>query len=670
MSITATADWLTPEMLWQLGRVSDPQLSPDGSQVLYNIRTYDVPKNKGNSDIWLYDFKTKTTYPIAKDSSNESMARWSADGKTIYYLNDQGSSQVYSMNANGSDKKQITHVDGDINCYGISANGSMIWMGMDVHVDNLLGKDKYSDLPKSSAKIYDDLMMRHWDSWADGTYSHIFVAPLKNGEVKDKPLDILYGMRFDSPLKPDGDEAEIAWSDDGKTLAYTCKKLSGREYALSTNSDIYLFDVASGKTSNISEGLNGYDKAPAFSPDGKTIAWVSWAEPANEAAQQRLYIYDVATKSRKDVSSNFDYNVDHPKFNGSSSRIYFISDIAATDQIFYYDLMEKSGNPIHQLTTDTADYTGVSVVTLPNGSDQIVASLMSISLPTELFSVDAQKGKSTQITFTNRDLLATVTLGRVEKRMIKSSDNKEILTWVIYPPNFNPNNKYPTLLYCQGGPQSTVSQFFSYRWNFQLMAANQYIIVAPNRRGLPGFGQAWCDQISGDWGGQAMTDLLSAIDSVAKEPFVNKDKMGAVGASFGGYSVYWLESHHQHRFKAFIAHCGVFNLESMVATEELFFHNHEFDGGYWRKPEPASYTKFSPHRFVGDWDTPILIIANERDYRVPYTQGLEAYSAARQRNIAARFVSFPDEGHWVLKPQNSITWQREFFGWLDKYLKY
>ncbi|MBL0103777.1 MAG: PD40 domain-containing protein [Bacteroidetes bacterium] len=269
MSITATADWLTPEMLWQLGRVSDPQLSPDGSQVLYNIRTYDVPKNKGNSDIWLYDFKTKTTYPIAKDSSNESMARWSADGKTIYYLNDQGSSQVYSMNANGSDKKQITHVDGDINCYGISANGSMIWMGMDVHVDNLLGKDKYSDLPKSSAKIYDDLMMRHWDSWADGTYSHIFVAPLKNGEVKDKPLDILYGMRFDSPLKPDGDEAEIAWSDDGKTLAYTCKKLSGREYALSTNSDIYLFDVASGKTSNISEGLNGYDKAPAFSPDGK-----------------------------------------------------------------------------------------------------------------------------------------------------------------------------------------------------------------------------------------------------------------------------------------------------------------------------------------------------------------------------------------------------------------
>ncbi|MBK8585355.1 MAG: S9 family peptidase [Bacteroidetes bacterium] len=663
------ADWLTPESLWKLGRVSDARISPDGNSVVYNIRNFDVQKNKGNSDLWIYDFRTKSTIAIANDSVNETMPRWSTDGKRIYYLNDGGSSQIWSMNADGSDKKQISKTTSDISNYGFSSDGKTVWMTMDVQLDNFYGKDKYPDLPKTTGKVYDDLMMRQWDSWTNGSYSHVFVAQMNDGIVGNA-VDLLKDEHYDSPLKPNGGDEEISISPDGKLIAYTCKKLSKRDYALTTNSDIFLYNVVTGATTNISSENTAYDKAPSFSRDGKSIAWISWDEPINEASKQRLMIYELASKTKSDITSDFSFNVEAIQWSASGNRVYFISDIAATDQIFYYDVNDKSKvNSIVQLTKDIADYSGYSITALPNGKDKIVACRMSITEPTEIFSVDEQSGMSEQITFTNKEYLSKFTLGKVEKRMIKATDGKDILTWVIYPPNFDPKKKYPTLLYCQGGPQSTVSQFFSYRWNFQLMAANQYIIVAPCRRGMPGFGQEWNDQISKNWGGQCMNDLLSSIDSVSKEPFVNRDKMGAVGASFGGYSVFWLEGNHKHRFKAFISHVGVFNLESMIATEELFFHNYEFDGAYWRTPRPISYEKFSPHRYVQNWDTPILIISNEKDYRVPYTQGLEAYSAARMKNVPARFLSFSDEGHWVLKPQNSIMWQREFFNWLDKYLK-
>jgi dipeptidyl aminopeptidase/acylaminoacyl peptidase len=665
----AKADWLTPELLWKLGRVSDPQISPDGSKAVYNIRRYDVASNKGNTDIWIYDYSSGKVSGIATDSSNESQPRWSADSKKIFYLNDKGTTQqIWSMNADGGDKQQVSNLSSDVNIFGLSPNDKMIYLVMDVKLDKFLGKDKYSDLPKTSGHVYDDLMMRHWDQWADGNYSHVFVSGFENGKLTGTPVDILKDERYDCPTKPNGGDEEIAWSNDGKQIAYTCIKFSGREYAMNTNSDIYIYDVATSKTSDITSDNKGYDKVPAFSPDGKSIAWISWEEAGNEASLQRLFVMDLATKEKKNLSQGFEYNVENIHWSGKSDKIYFIADINATDQIFSCDPFTKSAKFISQLTNDVADYIALSLTTI-GGSDKIIASQMSISAPAELFDVDAKTGKSTQVTFTNKDVLSPLTLGEVKKMMIKTSDGKEMLTWVIYPPNFNPNNKYPTLLYCQGGPQSTVSQFFSYRWNFQLMAANGYIVVAPNRRGLPGFGKKWNDEISNDWGGQAMTDLLSGIDSVAKYPYVNKDKMGAVGASFGGYSVFWLAGHHQKRFKAFISHCGVFDLYSMLGTEELFFHMHEFDGAYWRSPEPSSYQRFSPHKFVQNWDTPIMIISNERDYRIPYSQGLEAFSAARIKNIPAKFLSFPDEGHWVLKPQNSIMWQREFFGWLDKYLK-
>jgi dipeptidyl aminopeptidase/acylaminoacyl peptidase len=667
LSLNLNADWLTPEILWQLGRVTDPQQSPDGNTVIYIVRGFDMAANKGNSDIWMVDVKTKATRVIAKDSSNETQPRWSKDGSHIYYLNDAGSTQqLWSMKADGSEKKQISHTDSDINAYGISADESMVWLAQDVKIKKVLGKEIYSDLPKTTGRVYDDLMMRHWDSWEDGAYSHIFIGKFSNATVGEL-TDIMKDEPFDSPMKPHGGDEEISWSPDGKTLAYTCSKLADRAYATSTNSDIYLYETSGGKTTNVTTEFLSYDKVPVFSPDGTKLMWISWEQPGNEASRQRLFIMDRAGQTKNELTVGQEFNVDLIKWAGRSNRIYFIANVNATDQVFFCDLTSK-GNSIRQLTNDTADHNGLSVVTL-GSEDRIITSRMSISAPTDIFAIDLKNGLSTQLTFTNKAMLAPLTLGKVEKRMIKSTDGKQILTWVIYPPNFNPQNKYPALLYCQGGPHSTVSQVFHYRWNLQLMAANGYIVVAPNRRGLPGFGKEWNDKITKDWGGQSISDLLSAIDSVAKEPYVNKNRLGAVGASYGGYSTFWLEGHHKKRFKAFIAHCGVYNLESMFATEELFFQNWEMDGAFWRSPVPQSYTKFSPHKFVQNWDTPILIIANEKDYRVPYTQGLEAFSAARMKDIPAKFMSFPDEGHWVLKPQNAIMWQREFFGFLDKYLK-
>ena len=494
LSNASMAEVLTPELLWKLGRVSDPQLSPDGKKVVYNIRRYDVLANKGNSDIWLYDFDTNSAKAIASDSANETNPRWSNDGKRIFYLNDKGSSQIWSMIADGSDKILVSHLAEDINAFGVSGNGKMIWITQDVSLDNFNGKDRYPDLPKASGHVYDDLMMRHWDQWADGSYSHIFIASLENGKLSSTPLDIMKDERNESPMKPTGGNEEIEWSSDGKLIAYTSKKLTGKEYALSTNSEIYTYEVSSGITTNISEGLPGYDKGPSFSPDGSMLAWISWEEEGNEASLQRLFMADMKTSARINLSEGFENNVKSIHWSGKSDRIYFISDINATDQIFYTDPFLKVYEGVKQLTKEMADFTEFSLVTLPSKEDKIVAARMSISQPHELFSIDSKTGNSTQITFTNKDVLSAVKLGDVKKFMIKTSDGKDMLTWVIYPPDFNPKNKYPALLYCQGGPQVTLSQFFSYRWNFQLMAANGYIVVAPNRRGLPGFGKKWNDE--------------------------------------------------------------------------------------------------------------------------------------------------------------------------------
>jgi dipeptidyl aminopeptidase/acylaminoacyl peptidase len=667
-SVVSAQGLLTPETLWKMGRLSDHQLSPDGKTVVYAVRHFDVVANKGFNTLFTIPVSGGLPKVVADTSEKASSARYSHDGKKIFYLSSKsGSSQIWEMNADGTGKKQVSATSSGISNFAFSPAGDKVWFTRDIAIGKTVA-DLYPDLPKATGRIYDDLMYRHWDSWEDNQYSHVFFAAYANGTLTAE-TDIMPGEPFDSPLMPFGGEKQISWNHNGTQIAYTCKKLSGTAYAMSTNSEIYLYDLNTRTTTNLTEGMPGYDTNPAFSPDGSKITWLSMETPKYEADRNRIMQYDFKSKTKTELTSGFDYSVDSYSWSKDGRVLYFISGINATDQLWVFDPLLKGKSQIRQVTADMADITGFSFALSGKNTVMVTAS-MNISSPTDLYTVNLTNGKSTRLTNINQDVMQSLKMGKVEKRMVKATDGKEILTWVIYPPDFDPNKKYPALLYCQGGPQSTVSQFFSYRWNFQLMAANGYIVVAPNRRGLPSFGTEWNRQISGDWGGQAMKDLLSAIDDVAKEPFVNKEKLGAVGASFGGYSVYWLAGNHNKRFKSFISHCGVFNLESMYGTtEELFFADFDMGGAYFNKPTPKTYTDFNPIDFVNNWDTPMLVIHNDLDFRVPLSQGMEAFTAARLKGVPARFLSFPDENHWVLKPQNSIMWHREFFRWLEKDLK-
>ncbi len=660
---------LTPESLWHLKRVSDPQVSPDGKYVLYTVRTYSIPENAGQADIYLMETASGNQRAICAGPENETAPRWISATRFAYLRPDSnGIDQVHVRHVTAGPVVRASSAPVSVTNYGYAPDGSMVWYTCDVKVDAAV-TEKYPDLPKATGRIFDDLMFRHWNTWEDGSYSHLFVQPCSDGLWSGQPTDLMPGERFDTPMQPFGGDEQIAWSPDGKKVAYTCKKLTGKDYAVSTNSEIYIHDLASGTTTTVTLGLPGYDINPRFSPDGRRILWLSMATAGYEADRNRIMIQDLATGKNTDLTEGFDYSVSSAEWSNDGKLVYFLCGINATEQLWSLDPAKPVGSRIRQITGDIGDHTAFTF----SGSGPrtvMVTAMMSMSQPTELYRINLTKGESTQLTFVNDDLLDEIEFGTVEKRMVKATDGKSILTWVIYPPGFDPSQSYPTLLYCQGGPQSTVSQFFSYRWNFQIMAANGYIVVAPNRRGLPSFGTEWNREISGDWGGQCMRDYLSAIDDVSSEPYVDKNRMGCVGASFGGYSVYWLAGHHEKRFKAFIAHCGVFNLKSMYgSTEELWFPDFDLGGPYWKDPQNVSYTRFSPIDYVGRWDTPMLIIHNEKDFRVPLTQGMEAFTAARVQDIPARFLYFPDEGHWVNKPQNGILWQRVFFDWLDRYLK-
>lgn len=661
---------LTPELLWKLGRVSDPRLSPDGKSVIYHVRTFDLAANKGQGDICLLPLAGGTAITLAGTPADESGARWRPDGKKIGFLmaDANGDTQLWEMNPDGTGKTQISSLKGGINNYGYSPTLAHIWYSADVTLDKK-PSEIYPDLPKTDgARIIDGLMYRHWNAWHDYAYSHLFLASYANGTI-GTGVDLMKGERFDAPTMPFGGDEQIMFSPDGKKLAYTCKKLQGTAAAISTNNDIYLYDLTAGSTTNLTEGMNGYDNDPCWSPDGKKLLWLSMETPGYESDRNRLFQYTFETRQKTELLATFDYSVDNVAWSADSRMIVFTAAKNATKQIFIYDGQLRSAMPVRQLTDVQADYNEISVA----GSGKslvIVASRTDMATPSELYSVDPQTGAAKMITRVTAPVWDNLKKCTVQKRMVKTTDGKEELVWVIYPPDFDPAKKYPALLYCQGGPQSVVSQYFSYRWNFSLMAARGYIVVAPNRRGLPSFGEAWNDQITGDWGGQAMNDLLSAIDDVSKESYVDKDRLGCVGASYGGYSVYWLAGHHNKRFKAFISHCGVFNLESEFgATEEMFFAQHDMEGNYWDNPKPRSFDAFSPHKFVQNWDTPLLVIHNEKDFRVPLNQGMEAFTAAQIRNVPSRFLYFPDEGHHVVKPQNSVLWNRVFFAWLDQYVK-
>jgi dipeptidyl aminopeptidase/acylaminoacyl peptidase len=653
---------MTPEVLWSFGRVAGAQVSPDQAKVLYSVSYYSIIENKGNSEIFVMNADGSDKKQITETATREAAAKWMKDGKHIAFLSSEtGTMQLWIMKADGSDRKQITDREGSINDFAFSPDETKLLFVADVKYGERT-VDKYPDLPKASGIIVKDLMYKHWDEWVQ-TVPHPFVADF-NGDKIDNEADILNGEPFESPMKPFGGIEQLAWSPDGKTIAYTCRKKTGKEYALSTNSDIYFYNLETKKTENKTQGMMGYDQNPTFSPDGKWLAWESMERDGYEADKNRLFIMNIETGEKTDLSASFDQNSTGLSWTSDSKSIYFVSCWHAVTQIYRTDIAEKK---ITQITKGMQDYGFVT-----EAKDKLIGVKHSMSKPDEIYSIDPKTGTETELSFENKDILAKLKMGKVEERWITTTDNKQMLTWVVYPPDFDATKKYPTLLFCEGGPQSTISQFWSYRWNLQLMAANGYIVVAPNRRGLPSFGTEWLEQISGDYGGQNMLDYFSAIDALAKEPYVNKEKLGCVGASYGGFSVYWLAGHHNKRFKAFLAHDGMFNLpQQYLETEEMWFVNWDLGGAYWDKANAIAQRSYanSPHLFVDKWDTPILVIHGEKDYRILASQGMAAFNAAILRGVPAEMLIFPDENHWVLQPQNGILWQRTFYEWLGKWLK-
>ena len=657
--ITVEGGRLTPEALWAMGRINSVLPNDQTGQIVYTISYYSVEENRSTSWIRLAHEKDNQLV-TEKEWVGHEPAWWN---ENIAYIN---SGKLYLKNLNKNTNKQDICIEGFehvIEGFLLSPQGNKIILIAQVKTVAST-EDKHPDLPLASGRVIDDLMYKHWDEWTE-TAPHPFIADIEsNGKslVVSNIIDILEGTPYESPMKPFGGIEQLAWSPDGRTIAYTCRKKSGLDYAISTDSDIYLYDLASGIHTNLTEENDGYDTNPLYSPDGQWIAWQSMERDGYESDENRLMIQNLQTGEKRFLSRDMETNVDSYYWKDNNSLV-FNAVWHGTTMLYETDLqgLRKC------LTSGQYDYVPGS-----NIADTYYCLRHSMREANEIFRFK-QGEMPVQLTHENDNIYSQVTMGNVVPRWQKTTDGKDMLTWIIYPPHFDPTKKYPTLLYCEGGPQSPVSQFWSFRWNFMMMAANDYIIVAPNRRGLPGFGNAWNEQISGDYGGQCMKDYLSAIDEfVASEPYVDKNRLGCVGASFGGFSVYWLAGHHDKRFKAFIAHDGIFNMEMQyLETEEKWFANWDMGGAYWDKSNKIAQRTFanSPHLFVDKWDTPILCIHGEKDYRILANQSMAAFDAAKMRGIDAQLLIFPDENHWVLKPQNGILWQRTFFAWLDKYLK-
>ncbi|MDR2127425.1 MAG: alpha/beta fold hydrolase [Prevotellaceae bacterium] len=661
-----SAGIFTPEVMWKMGRIGTSLISPDGKNAAYTVTFYSVEANKGVTSVWIISLSDNgKTVKLADDVSDPV---WNKTGDKLYVMKD---GQIFTADIASGSLAQVSFIDGGIEGFGIAPAENRLFYTKKVAVEKRNSAEIYPDMEKSQAKIYDDLMARHWNYWDEGKYSHIFVAEIKDGKIANGK-DIMEGEAWDAPMAPYFDIAEIAWNGSGTQLAYTCKKQTGTEYAVSTQSDIFVYDVQSETTKNICREYNesknlqefqGYDKYPVWSPDDTKIAFRSMRRAGNESDRERLFVWNSSDNSMTDLTPTFDYNATNVVWDGND-MIYFIAPIEATHQICRVNCNTQK---VEVLTSGDHDINHFT-----KKDDIIIAEITKISMATEIFKININDNLNiSQISFVNKNIYDNIKMGEVQKRMVQTTDGKQMLTWLIFPPDFDATKQYPVLLYCEGGPQSVVSQFWSYRWNFQLMAAQGYVIVAPNRRGVPSFGQEWLDQISGDYSGQNIHDYLSAIDNAAKEPWCDNTRLGCVGASYGGYSVFFLAGNHNKRFKAFISHCGIFNFESMYGhTEELWFVNNDYGGSYWSENPVAkrSYAN-SPHKFVAKWDTPILIITGLNDFRIPYTQSLEAFTAARLRGIDARLVAFENEAHQVFKPQNNLVWNREFFGWLNKYLK-
>lgn len=654
---------MTPELLWKLGRVSGEAVTPDGKSVIYGLSFYDLDKNKSERNLYSISVKGGESRQITHTPGAESVVRIDPASGKITYLH-QG--QLWEMNADGSASRQLTSVEGGLSNVRFSPDGKYILFSKEVSLLKIQGSERYPELKKSNAQVYDDLNYRHWDTWEDGKFQHVFYAPF-NGGKPGAAIDIMKDEPYDSPQMPFGGAEDIIWSPDSKSILYVCKKKFGKAYAVSTNTDVYRYNLETGVTSNLSQGMQGYDTTPTFNKDGSKLAWLSMAEDGFESDKNDIIVLDLKTNQKFNLTKDWDQTVASFRWSDEGLKIHFVAAIDGTEQLFEIntgkELSRYTVKNLRQVTRGQFDVNGI----VGQAGGSLIVSRADMNHAAELFQADLKTGKLTPVTTVNKNVYDKLAMGKVEERHTQTSDGKDLLSWVIYPPDFDPAKKYPTLLYCQGGPQSALSQYYSFRWNFQLMAAQGYIVIAPNRRGMPGHGVKWNADISGDWGGQPMRDYLAAIDDISKEPYVDKSRLGAVGASYGGYSVYMLAGIHGNRFKTFISHDGLFDLRSWYGTtEELWFANKEMGGPYWN--QPVSYKKFNPIELADKWNTPIMIVQGGIDYRVPVEQGLQAFQLAQLKGIKSRLLYLPEENHWVLSAQNAIVWQREFFNWLKETL--
>ena len=690
-NIKLNSRMMTPEAMWAMGRIGATEASPNGDEVVYQVGYYSVKQNKSHQVICIMDADGANNKQLTTSSKSETDPTW-LDAETIAFIS---GGEIWTMKADGSNRRQVSKTDGNVEGFKFSPDRSKVIILKSLPFHEIIKKNP-DDLPKATGRRVTDLMYRHWDHYVE-SIQHPFVFSVGDGfAIAGNGTDILEGEPYECPMEPFGGIEQLAWSNDSKQIAYTCRKKTGLEYSISTDSDIFLYNIDTKTTRNLCKPANyvapkvdptrtlaiqsvndkenlknnvGYDQNPQFSPDGKYIAWLSMERDGYEADLNRLCL-QTGEKRYIDWQSDVDAFCWAPQ-KDKQAKLFFLS--VWHGCVNMYSVTQK--DEVKQLTEDWADWTSLQ---LANDGKRILATRQSLSAPTDIYMVtpgkSIEKTKIEQLSFENKHILDQLTFGKMQQRWVTTSDGKQMLVWVMLPANYEEGKKYPTLLFCEGGPQSPVSQFWSYRWNFQIMAANGYVVIAPNRHGLPGFGQEWKEEISGDWTGQCMQDYLAAIDDAADNlPFVDKNRLGAVGASFGGFSVYYLAGIHEKRFKAFIAHDGAFNLAAMYTeTEENWFSNWEYDEAYWHRPQMPRAKKTyhdSPHKMVEKWDTPILCIHGEKDYRINATQGMSAFNAARMKGIPAELLIFPDENHWVLKPQNGILWQRTFFDFLDKWLK-
>ena len=670
--ITVENGMLTPEVLESFGRVSELTPSPDGKTLAFCLTYESIEENKGNSEIYTMDAETNEIKRLTETAASESGLQWIDNGNRIAFLGAEGKDgkpQICSIKADGGDKKVHSEVESGVECFLFSPDGKKVVYGSTVKP---FDKDStlFAGLDKTTGRVIDDLMYKHWDEWVT-EIPHPFVADIENGKVANAK-DIMEGEPFECPVRPFGGRESFAWSPDSKSLVYCAKKNSGQEYAYSTDSNLYLYDVESGKTvKNLTEENPGYDTDPMFSPDGKTLAWLSMATPKYESDKKRIMLMDCASGEKRDLTEQWDYWPENMAWSPDSKEIFFNGYYEGTEPTFKINLADCK---IDTIAGGMWDYVGVA----PTPDGKVYALRHNMLTPNEIVRIDNKPADSDtenceQISEINKYLLSQLAQVTVEKRIIPTTDGKQMTCWLILPPDFDPEKQYPSIVYCQGGPQQAVSQFWSYRWNFRIMAAHGYVIIAPNRRGVPGFGTEWNRQISGDYGGQNMKDYLSAADYLLEQPYIDKKGMSAIGASYGGFSVYWLAGHHEGRFSALIAHAGIFNLEAQyLETEEMFFADFDLGGPYWDKDNSVAQNTYatSPHKFVNNWTAPILVTVGELDYRILASQGMMAFNAAKMHGLEAEMLVFPDENHWVLKPQNAILWQRVFFNFLDKYCKH